>query len=77
MVILSEKAFRKVTSAVITDEALAELERCNKDNIAVMEEIVGVDVKGAPLADKRRLQTTRELRHKGRRWSVGMRNRLL
>ena len=59
------KGFRHVTGAAIKDADLAELERCNRLNIAALEEIIGVDVEGNALAPAGRGAKSAELRAAG------------
>lgn len=46
VVILSDRRFRRVTSATITDNDLQVLERCNQMNIDALTELVGVNIMG-------------------------------
>ena len=41
IVLLSNPHFRDISGAIITERDLAELERCNQENIGALEKIVG------------------------------------
>ena len=66
LVILGNKAYANVTGAAITKHDLAELERCNRESIAALEDIVG-----ARAADGARFesQTEKQLRAQGDVWA--------
>ena len=51
LVILSDNNYRNVSGAIISEHDLQVLERCNQDNIAALEQIVGVDSLGNKLPD--------------------------
>lgn len=66
IIILSNKEYRSITGAVVTEQDLEILERCNRDNIAALEDIVGVS------AEERTVITTntvKKLRKVGNLWS--------
>ncbi|CAB9524779.1 expressed unknown protein [Seminavis robusta] len=64
----SSPRHRHILGAVITERDLQILERCNRDNIQALEEIVGVDAEGKRLKTAL-TQTVRDLRAIGDRWS--------
>lgn len=66
IIILSNNEYRSVTGAVITEQDLEILERCNRDNIAALEDIVGVSVEKRSLTSSR---TATKLRKVGKLWS--------
>lgn len=68
IVILSDDRYRKVTGAVVTLKDLEILERCNRENVSALEDIVGTDVYGNPLTDKEGLVES-DLRKAGDLWS--------
>lgn len=68
IVILSDDSYRKVTGAVVTLKDLEILERCNRENVAALEDIVGTDVYGNPVADKEGSAEI-DLRKAGDLWS--------
>ena len=68
LVILSDNNYRNVSGAIISEHDLQVLERCNQDNIAALEQIVGVDSLGNKLPDDMN-QTERELRESGHIWA--------
>ncbi|KAL3915701.1 MAG: hypothetical protein SGILL_005522, partial [Bacillariaceae sp.] len=48
LTILNDRQFRFLTGAVITDQDLKVLERCNQENILALERIIGVTAQGKP-----------------------------
>ena len=68
IVILSNPHFRDVSGAIITERDLAELERCNQENIGALEKICGFDSDGNELVDELR-STEKELRDLGVLWA--------
>lgn len=68
IVILSNPRYREVSGAIITERDLAELERCNQENIGALERIVGFDSDGNELLDEMR-STEKELRRMGAYWA--------
>jgi hypothetical protein len=66
--IISDPQFTHVSGAQITERDLQVLEKCNQDNIKALEEIVGVDIDGNDIHE-RRSKTTRELRAAGDLWA--------
>lgn len=66
LTIISDPGFRAVTGAIITEQDLKTLERCNQDNIAALEKIVGADSKGRANPDA---PTMKNLRAAGDLWS--------
>ena len=68
MTIIGNPQFRGVTGAVATEQDLLTLERCNRDGIAALERITGVDRYGIAV-HKSLNETEDELRGAGNRWS--------
>jgi len=68
LVAISTPRHRHVTGATITIRDLQILERCNRDAIAALEEIVEVDVFGFPIEDSE-VDKSIELRAVGDFWS--------
>ena len=68
IVILSNPHFRDVSGAIITERDLAELERCNQENIGALEKIVGFGSDGNQLLGDM-MKTEQELRKMGALWS--------
>jgi hypothetical protein len=68
IVILSDERYRHVTGAVVTFKDLQTLERCNRENIAALEDIVGADTAGLPFAAGED-STEIHLRKAGDMWS--------
>jgi hypothetical protein len=68
VVILSDPRFRQVTRAVITEQDIQVLERCNHMNIDALTEIVGVNVLGYPMDRVPKVLTS--LREAGDLWSL-------
>jgi hypothetical protein len=68
LTILSKKEFRHLSGALITESDLRTLERCNRECIRALENIVGVDCTGKRL-EGARLETEQTLRHSGQLWS--------
>ena len=68
IVILSDERYRHVTGAVVTFKDLQTLERCNRENIAALEDIVGADTAGLPFAAGED-STEMHLREAGDMWS--------
>lgn len=66
LTIISDPRFRAVTGAIITEQDLKILERCNRDNIVALEKIVGRDQKGRADPNKK---TMKSLRAAGDMWS--------
>eukprot|EP00931_Biecheleriopsis_adriatica_P026260 TRINITY_DN15999_c0_g2_i2.p1 TRINITY_DN15999_c0_g2~~TRINITY_DN15999_c0_g2_i2.p1 ORF type:complete len:1401 (-),score=231.76 TRINITY_DN15999_c0_g2_i2:11-4213(-) len=64
--ILSSPDYRQVTGSIMTDQDLAELERCNIDGLVALEDIVGVDRNGRHLPGA---SSSQELRAKGAHWA--------
>jgi hypothetical protein len=67
IVVLSDDSYRKVTGAVVTLKDLEILERCNRENVAALEDIVGTDVYGNPVTDKKG-SAENDLRKAGDLW---------
>jgi hypothetical protein len=68
VVILSDHRFRRATAAVISEEDLLVLERCNQSNIDALADIIGVSKYGfTPGKNKNRTET--ELREAGDVWA--------
>lgn len=68
IVILSDERYRNVTGAVVTLKDLETLERCNRENIVALEDIVGADTAGFPFATGED-STEMHLREAGDVWS--------
>ena len=68
IVILSDHRFRHISGAVVTENDLRVLERCNMDNIMALEDICGVDKRGNNLP-KYLTKTEKDLRRQGDIWS--------
>ena len=66
--IISDPHFSRAAGAVVRERDLQILERCNQEGLKTLEEIVGVDVKGAEIHKIRR-KTERELRSAGDLWA--------
>ena len=49
VVILSDARFRHITGAIITDEDIRVLEKCNKMNVDALSEITGSNVFGCKM----------------------------
>ena len=68
LVILGNEAYVKVTGAAIAERDVAELERCNRENVAALEEIVGASsAAGSKLPEP--TPTERALRARGDAWA--------
>jgi len=67
-VILSNPQFRRSAGAAITEQDLQELERCNEENIAALEDIVGFTDKGEPVNEQDSTTET-DLRQAGDVWA--------
>ena len=68
IVILSTDSLRRFSGAIVTEQDLEILERCNTSNIRALVDIVGADEKGVPLNDDVP-RKERELRAAGDIWS--------
>lgn len=68
VVILSDRRFRRMTGAVITETDLQILEKCNRENIGAMCEIVGTTTSGEPFAGEPSA-TQAVLRKQGNDWA--------
>ena len=68
IVILSSDSLRQFSGAIITQQDLEILERCNISNIRALMDIVGADENGVPLKDDVQCKE-RELRAAGDIWS--------
>ena len=66
-VILGDQRFRAATEAIITEQDLKELERCNQLNVGALVDIVGANSDGYKLDKVTR--TERELRDAGNLWA--------
>ena len=66
--IISDPHFRHASGAIVTERDLQTLERMNEDNLTALEEIVGVDINGYDIHE-RRSKTEQELRSAGDLWS--------
>lgn len=65
LVILKDQAFRDLAGAIVTEADLQILERCNQDNVAAMEEIVG----HTALGKSQPTQVQHELQAAGNLWA--------
>jgi hypothetical protein len=68
VVILSDDRFQSITGAVITEQDLKIIEKCNKMNIDALTEIVGVTRKGWAMDCTKHL-VENELREAGNLWA--------
>jgi hypothetical protein len=68
VLILSDDRFRKVSGAVITEQDLEILEKCNRMNIEALTEIVGTNRKGLAFDSGKKIAET-ELRKIGDIWA--------
>lgn len=66
--IISDPHMRHVTGAIINERDLQTLERCNRDNIKALEDIVGRDRNGTRIHKDRRKEEI-QLRAAGNLWS--------
>ena len=66
-VILSDHRFRAATDAIVTEQDLKVLERCNRLNVGALSTIVGANSDGYPLDIASR--TEKELRETGDLWA--------
>lgn len=64
-VVMSDPYFRNLSGAVITESDIRILERCNRDNITALEQIVGAQRTGKEIHST----TEAALREAGKRWS--------
>jgi len=65
IVILNNEKYRQLSGAIVTERDLQVLERCNRDNIDALEEIVGTDDRGTKFES----HEEKELRKAGDFWS--------
>ena len=65
IIVLSNEKYRQFSGAIITETDLKVLERCNRDNIYALENLVGVDDTGAKFESGEE----KELRRAGDVWS--------
>jgi hypothetical protein len=65
LTILSNREFCQLTGAVVTDEDLRILERCNRENIAALSSIVGVGDKDDHIVT----ESEKTLRKAGKLWA--------
>ena len=68
IVVLSDDRYRKISGAVITERDLQILERCNRNNISALEDIVGANRESIPF-DRSKDSKGKELRAAGDIWS--------
>lgn len=66
-VILSDERFRQVVAATISEQDLRILEKCNRENIAALSDIVGVNECG--FAIKKQISAEIDLRKAGNLWA--------
>jgi hypothetical protein len=69
VVILSDRRFRRMTGAIITETDLQVLEKCNRENIDALCEIVGATSQGEPYTSGGKAATEVELRQAGDLWA--------
>ncbi|KAL7566062.1 hypothetical protein ACA910_009849 [Epithemia clementina (nom. ined.)] len=67
VLILSDMRYRHTTGATISEQDLRILERCNRDNLDALSEIVGVNTEGMRIQDKQVVES--ELREAGDLWA--------
>lgn len=65
-VVVSDKNYRIISGTALTDVTLSELERCSADNVAALENIIGMDRRVVMLDDRK---TSQELQRIGRSWA--------
>ncbi len=65
IVVISHPRYRQVSGAIITENDLQSLERCNRENIYALEEIVGTDCEGVKFES----DVEKELRTSGNVWA--------
>jgi len=68
VVILSDHRYRRMTGAFITETDLQVLEKCNRENINALCEIIGVTTSAEPFAGDKAV-TEVELRKAGNLWA--------
>jgi hypothetical protein len=68
VIILSDSSFRRATAATISEQDLQVLEKCNRENISALCDIISVTTSGEPYAFDRS-QTVKELRAAGDLWA--------
>lgn len=68
VVVLSDRRFRRMTGAVITETDLQVLEKCNRENIHALCEIIGVTTSAEPFAGDNSA-TESALRQAGDLWA--------
>jgi hypothetical protein len=68
VIILSNPSFRRVTAATISEQDLQVLEKCNRENISALCDIISVTTSGEPYAFEQS-QTVKELRAAGDLWA--------
>ena len=67
--VLSDRRYRQCAGAVVTDQDLTILEKCNRSNIQAMSEIVSADEVGEPYEPDEVTITTKSLRSSGNLWA--------
>jgi hypothetical protein len=65
IVILSNKKYHQLSGAVVTEKDLQILEKCNRDNVFALEDIVGNDFGGTTFKS----ELEKSLRHSGDIWA--------
>jgi hypothetical protein len=68
VIILSNPSYRRTTAATISEQDLQVLEKCNRENISALCDIISVTPSGEPYAFDRS-QTVKELRAAGDLWA--------
>jgi hypothetical protein len=68
VIILSNPSYRRTTAATITEQDLQVLEKCNRENISALCDIISVTPSGEPNAFGQ-TQTVKELRAAGDLWA--------
>jgi hypothetical protein len=68
VIILSNPSYRRTTAATISEQDLQVLEKCNRENISALCDIISVTPSGEPYAFDRS-RTAKELRAAGDLWA--------
>jgi hypothetical protein len=68
VIILSNPSFRRATAATISEQDLQVLEKCNRENISALCDIISVTTFGEPYTFEQS-QTVKELRAAGDLWA--------
>ena len=65
IVVISHPKYRQISGAIITESDLQNLERCNRENIYALQEIVGTDYGGVEFES----EVEKDLRTSGNIWA--------